>query len=94
MTSAPVITDPVSKVKYPLFVEELVPDLAIFDANLVVSVPANVTANTGMDVLTHSMEAYVSRNATDFTDALAEKAVRLTIQSLEACYTDGRDLDN
>ncbi|MBP3039141.1 iron-containing alcohol dehydrogenase [Bacillaceae bacterium Marseille-Q3522] len=92
VTAASVITDPKTKVKYPLFLEELIPDEAILDPGLVVSVPAKITANTGMDVLTHALEAYVSTKATLYTDAFAEKAARLVLKYLVKCYQDGGDL--
>lgn len=94
VTAATVITDPTTKIKYPLFLDELIPDMAILDAQLVVTVPPAITANTGMDVLTHAIEAYVSKDASDYTDALGEKSVQLTLRFLTSCYDDGRNLAN
>ena len=92
VTSAAVISDPESKIKYPLFDERLFPDIAILEPKLVISVPPDVTANTGMDVLTHALESYVSTKASDYSDALAEKSTRLVSGYLVAAYLDGHDL--
>lgn len=89
VTSACVISDTQKGIKYPLFDKELYPDMAILDPSFVVSVPANITANTGMDVLTHALEAYVSPRASDFTDALAEKAAQIVFQYLPVAVTKG-----
>ena len=82
VTSFAVITDKVNNIKYPLADYELTPDVAIIDPTFVMSVPAAVTADTGLDVLTHAIEAYVSIMATDYTDALAMKAIQMVFEYL------------
>ena len=89
VTSFAVITDKEKNKKYPLADYELTPDVAIVDPDLVMSLPKSTTADTGMDVLTHSLEAYVSNMASDYTDGLAEKAVELVFKYLEIAYDDG-----
>ncbi len=89
VTSFAVITDKEKNKKYPLADYELTPDVAIVDPDLVMSLPQSVTADTGMDVLTHALEAYVSNMASDYTDGLAEKAVELVFKYLEQAYDDG-----
>ena len=86
VTSFAVITDKVNNVKYPLADYELTPDVAIIDPQFVMSVPAAVTADTGLDVLTHAIEAYVSIMATDYTDALAMKAIQMVFEYLPKSY--------
>ena len=89
VTSFAVITDKEKNKKYPLADYELTPDVAIIDPDLVMSLPKSVTADTGMDVLTHSIEAYVSNMASDYTDGLAEKAVEIVMKYLKIAYGDG-----
>ena len=89
VTSFAVITDKKLNKKYPLADYELTPDVAIVDTDLVMSLPQKITADTGMDVLTHAIEAYVSNMASDFTDGLAEKAIELVFKNLRDAYNDG-----
>ena len=91
VTSFAVITDKKLNKKYPLADYELTPDVAIVDPELVMSLPKTVTADTGMDVLTHSIEAYVSNMASDYTDGLAEKATELVVKYLQRAYDNGDD---
>ena len=92
VTHASVISDPQKKIKYPLFDDSLYPDVALLVPQFVVSVPPGITANTGMDVLTHALEAWVATGASDFTDALALKAVRLVLKYLPRAWRDGQDI--
>ena len=89
VTSFAVITDKEKNMKYPLADYELTPDVAIVDPDLVMSLPKSITADTGMDVLTHAIEAYVSNMASDYTDGLAEKAIELVYNYLPIAYEDG-----
>lgn len=84
VTSFAVITDKEKgNTKYPLADYELTPDVAIVDPEFVYSLPRTAVADTGMDVLTHAIEAYVSVMANDYTDGLAIKAIQLVFQYLE-----------
>lgn len=89
VTAFSVITDKKTGVKYPLADYALTPDVAIIDSNLVMTVPQSVTADTGFDVLVHALEAYVSIMASDYTDALALKAIELIFEYLPQAYADG-----
>ncbi|MDX5630840.1 MULTISPECIES: 1-propanol dehydrogenase PduQ [unclassified Brenneria] len=92
VTAYAIISDPQNGRKYPLIADELVPDCAILDPNLVLSVPLHVAVDTGMDVLTHAIEALVSTGANDFSNALAEKAIALTWQHLPEIFRDEKNV--
>lgn len=90
VTSFAVLTDTDKGVKYPLVEDALLPTAAVLDSALLDGVPPHVTADTGMDVLTHAAEAYVARGANHFTDAMAEKAFVLAYGSLPGAYKGER----
>lgn len=86
VTSFAVITDKKKNMKYPLADYELTPSVAIIDPDFVMTLPKVQTADTGMDVLTHAIEAYVSNMASDFTDGLSEKAFEIVFEYLKEAY--------
>lgn len=91
VTAFAVITDKRNNIKYPLTDYSLTPDVAIIDPQFVMSMPKSTTADTGLDVLTHAIEAYVSVLASDYTDALAMHAIELVVEYLPRAYQDGTD---
>ena len=91
VTSFSVISDPAQHTKYPLVSDAMLPDEAILDVELVRSVPAGVTANTGMDVFTHALESYVSLRYNEFSAALAEKAIEICGTYLLRSFLDNGD---
>ncbi|WP_040983016.1 1-propanol dehydrogenase PduQ [Oceanobacillus jeddahense] len=91
VTSYSVITDQNKGVKYPLTADSLIPETTILDVELVKTVPKSIVADTGMDALTHAVEAYVAKNANDFSDAMAEKAIRLLFDYLPKSYQNEQD---
>ncbi|WP_148137590.1 bifunctional acetaldehyde-CoA/alcohol dehydrogenase [Candidatus Formimonas warabiya] len=91
VTAFTVITDKGAEIKYPLADYELTPDVAIIDPEFAYSIPPSLTADTGIDVLTHAIEAYVSIMASDYTDALALKAIDLVFRYLPTAYRNGKD---
>ncbi len=91
VTSFAVISDTANNTKIPLIADDMTPEEAILDEVLVKSVPKSITADTGMDVITHAMEAYVSLNNNEFSGALAEKAVEICGQFLLRSYNDNND---
>lgn len=93
VTCFAIISNPEKNAKYPLIEDSLLPDYSILDAELIRSVPPAVTADTGIDVLTHAIEGIVSNKANDFTDAAAEKAVQLFHDSLMRAYENPNDME-
>ncbi len=92
VTSFSVITDKANgNIKYPLADYELTPDVAIIDPQFVSTMPKSITADTGLDVLTHALEAYVSILASDYTNALALKAIALVLHYLPRSYDNPND---
>lgn len=92
VTSFSVISNYAEEIKYTLNSSSLQPAVAILDSSLVATVPSKVTADSGMDVLTHALEAYVSKDANCFTDAFSEKTIRLVTNSLYAAFKDGSNI--
>ncbi len=91
VTSFAVISDKKNNMKYPLADYELTPNVAIIDPQFVMSLPKSATADTGLDVLTHAIEAYVSVMASDYTDGLAIKAIQLVFKYLPRAYKNGAE---
>jgi alcohol dehydrogenase class IV len=92
-TVAAVISDPENHEKFAVVDLKLVPTVAILDPELMLGLPPHITAATGMDALTHAVEAYVGRYRTRFTNENAEKATRIIFEDLEAVYREGSDLE-
>ncbi len=91
VTPFAVITDKAANKKYPLTDYSLTPTVAIIDPEFAMSMPASIAADTGVDVLTHAVEAYVSILASDFTDGLAKQAVKLVFDYLERSVKNGKN---
>ncbi len=93
VTPFAVITDEQTGTKYPLADYELMPTMAIVDTDLMMSAPKGLTSASGIDVLTHAIEAYASIMATDYTDGLALKAIDLVFKYLPTAYADGTNVE-
>jgi acetaldehyde dehydrogenase / alcohol dehydrogenase len=89
VTPFAVITDEKTQIKYPLADYELTPDMAIIDAELMLHMPKGLTSASGVDALTHAIEAYVSILASEYTNGLALEAIRLIFKYLPQAYNDG-----
>ena len=89
VTPFAVITDESTGVKYPLADYELLPKMAIVDADMMMNAPKGLTAASGIDVVTHAVEAYAAMLATDYTDGLALRSLKLVFENLPACYDLG-----
>ncbi|MBR2019510.1 MAG: bifunctional acetaldehyde-CoA/alcohol dehydrogenase [Clostridia bacterium] len=89
VTPFAVITDEQSGVKYPLADYELLPNMAIVDADLHMSAPKGLTSASGIDAVTHALEAYASMMATDYTDGLALRSLKMVFEYLPRAYDNG-----
>ncbi|HHF3229830.1 TPA: iron-containing alcohol dehydrogenase [Vibrio diabolicus] len=93
VTIAAVVSDPSSHIKTPLMDPKLVPLMAALDANLMIGLPPKITADTGVDALTHAIETYVSRNATQETRAYSVAAIKLIFKHLPRVVAQGDDVE-
>ncbi|MBF0101329.1 MAG: iron-containing alcohol dehydrogenase [Desulfobacterales bacterium] len=92
-TLAAVVTDSDTHEKYAITALPLVPKLAVLDPELMLGLPPHITSTTGMDALTHAVEAYIGLNGNQFTDKNAEDATKLIFENLEKVYQNGSDID-
>lgn len=93
ITAFSVITDTDEHIKYPIVSKEIIPDIAIVDPAVPATMPPHITANTGMDVLAHAIESYVSSGANSYTLPLAMEAIELVFEYLPKAYHDGDDME-
>ena len=93
VTPFAIITDKDTGIKWPLAAYELMPNMAIVDTDNMMSAPKGLTCASGIDVMTHAIEAYVSVMASDYTDSLALKAIKLVFDYLPRAYRDGNDVE-
>ncbi|MBE5820370.1 MAG: bifunctional acetaldehyde-CoA/alcohol dehydrogenase [Clostridiales bacterium] len=89
VTPFAVITDETTGTKYPLADYELLPKMAIVDANMMMNAPKGLTSASGIDAVTHALEAYASMMATDYTDGLAKESLRIIFEYLPRAYNNG-----
>lgn len=92
-TVAAVVTDPNTHEKFAVNDTKLVPKIAVLDPELTIGLPPHITSTTGMDALTHAVEAYVGIHGTKFTNQNAEKAVKIIFDDLENAYKDGSNIE-
>ena len=93
VTPFSIITDANTGTKWPIADYQLLPNMAIVDTDNMMTQPKGLTAASGVDVLTHALEAYVSIMASDYTDGLALRAMKLVLNYLERAYDDGTDVE-
>ncbi|QVK20926.1 iron-containing alcohol dehydrogenase [Mycoplasmatota bacterium] len=92
-TVAAVVSDPNTHEKYAISDTKLVPKIAVLDPELTIGLPPHITSTTGMDALTHAVEAYIGLHGTKFTNKKAEKAVEIIFNKLEDVYNNGSDVN-
>ncbi|NCC63656.1 MAG: iron-containing alcohol dehydrogenase [Spirochaetia bacterium] len=93
ITAFSVITDTHNHIKYPIVAADMVPDIAILDPSLPMTMPKHITANTGMDVMCHAVEAVASTAATAFTDPYAIQAIKMVLEHLPVAYQEPKNLE-
>ena len=93
VTPFAIITDRETGIKWPLADYELMPNMSIVDTDNMMSAPKGLTCASGIDVMTHAIEAYVSIMASDYTDSLALRAIKLVFDYLPRAYKDGNDVE-
>ena len=93
ITAFSVITDTANHIKYPIVAADMVPDIAILDPAIPATMPPHITANTGMDVMAHAVEAIASNAATAFTDPYAIQAIKMVMDNLPTAYAEPNNLD-
>lgn len=91
-TIAAVVTDPNTHEKFAVSDKKIVPNVAVLDPDLTIGLPKHITSTTGMDALTHAVEAYIGTFGTPYTDENAEKAVKMIFDNLESVYEDGTNI--
>lgn len=94
VTAYTIITDTENKLKVPLVSDNIIPDIAILDPIMTKSCPKNVTAESGIDVLTHILESYVASNSSTFTEAIAEKAIHIVFSELINTFENGDNINS
>ena len=92
VTPFAVITDEQTGIKYPLADYELMPKMAIVDADMMMDAPKGLTSASGIDAVTHDLEAYASMMATDYTDGLALRSIKTIFEYLPTAYENGKDV--
>ena len=91
-TVAAIVSNPETHEKYPVNDPVLIPKYAVLEPELTVGLPKHITSTTGMDALTHAVEAYIGGSNTDLTESMAVKATKLIFENLISVYDDGSNL--